>query len=99
VNDVLTFAIQLKRYCEKKKFLKEVRRIDSKKFHMDLNLLEALVKNVSENVQHRAGQPQLIVYVNAFPNGKQELVFEQPCIYRDGASKFHRVAEREAAVC
>ena len=73
--------------------------MDSKKFHIDLNLLEAIIKNANENVQHRAGQPQLIAYVNVFPNGKQELVFEQPCIYRDGVSKFHRVTEREAAVC
>ena len=66
---------------------------------MDLNLLETIIKNANENVQHRAGQSQLIVYVNEFPNGKRELVFEQPCIYRDGVSKFHRVSEREATGC
>ena len=66
---------------------------------MDLKLLEAILKNANENVQHRAGQFQLIVYVNEFPNGKRELVFEQPCVYQDGASKFHRIAEREVAAC
>ena len=79
--------------------VKEVRKIESKKFHIDLNLLEAIIKNATEHVKHRAGQAQLIVYVNEFPNGKRELVFEQPCVYRDGVSKFHRVSEREATVC
>jgi len=76
-----------------------VRKIDSKKFHIDLNLLEAIIKNVKENVKHRAGQAQLLAYVNEFPNGKQELVFEQPCIYKNGASKFHRISAREVALC
>lgn len=77
----------------------EVRKIDSKKIHIALHLLEAIVKNAHENFEYRAGQSQLLVYVNQFPNGKQELIFEQPCIYKDGTSKFHRITEREVAIC
>ncbi|MDF2571987.1 MAG: hypothetical protein K0R55_3591 [Sporomusa sp.] len=58
-----------------------------------------MLQNASKYAQHHAGQPQLLIYVNEFPNGKQELVFEQPCIYQDGVSKFHRVTEREVSVC
>lgn len=76
-----------------------MKKIGSKKFHIDLNLLEAVLKNANKNVQHRAGQPQFIIYVNEFPNGKRELVFEQPCVYRDGVSKYHRISEREVAAC
>ena len=77
----------------------EVRKIDSKKFQIDLSQLESILQSASKHVQHHVGQPQLLIYVNESLNGKQELVFEQPCIYRDGVSKFHRVSEREATVC
>jgi hypothetical protein len=70
-----------------------VRKIDSKKFHIDLKLLETIFQNASKHVQQHVGQSQLLIYVTEFPNGKQELVFEQPCIYKDGASKFHRITE------
>jgi len=58
----------------------EVRKIDSKKFHIDLDILDAIVKNGNENLQYQAAHSQLIAYVNEFPNGKPEMIINVSAI-------------------